>query len=1137
MLKKAGLWRGLSFLFTIFLAISITAGAIMEQFKIAVDSALGTKSEEMVTEKPDMVPVLDASGNPVLDEFGNPVMQESGLWEAFVPPEDILNTDKTINTENMMKKFIDFGRRQGSDSAVLLKNSNNVLPLSSGSKVTLFGIRSHMFVQGASFGMPISGPVITLEDALGGTKTDFRNPYNLPTPSTTPNANYTPFTEFNFTDLNNAGAGFSLNTTMIDVYKAVNNARTSTSQNGQRNKLTRVGPRQVNTTNFHPSEASIAEIEAQNAGFRSSFSNFNDAAIVVVGRPSGESNDYGKGGIAAGLGATEPLALTTDEREAIKLATDNFSKVIVLVNTTSTMEIEELKNDPKIQSILWVGHPGNYGTLGVADVLCGKVSPSGGLSDLYAAKNLSHPALSNYGVYQYSNATEVVRGNSSRNYYIQTEGLYTGYRYFESRYNDIVLKQNNADSTVGAIASTGNWRYNQEVSYGFGYGLSYSTFTQEFVGTPVIERKPHEIYMTFTVKVTNTGTRKGRSNIQIYGQAPYIKGGVEKPAIQLLEYDKVKELNPGASETITLTVDLQNLASYNNTFKNSDGSYGTYILDNGRYYFALGNGAHDALNNVLTKQGKTIADGMDYNGIGTAAKVFEWNYTYSGTGTVDYTTFAISKSNVRIQNQIPYADWNYLADADQKVVYLSRNDWSGTYPTVTHNSMKASKEMLDYINCQYYVVKTEDDTSDIIFDDTSVDISFADMRFTAFDDPRWDDLMNKISLYDAMGSLAMGGPRFRALPTVGYSGGTFTENSGNGVALKLSAARVAGAPWQVKADDPFRQYDLEVFASGPNVASSFDPALQKELGDIVGLQACLVSLPILWGPGLNTHRTPYNGRNGDYYSEDPVLCGITAMEFAIGALRYGLIAAPKHFAFNDQEQSRGNIAPYMTEQRAREIELRAFQIAVESPKYNRPENFPSDYPNVYEGKRIGMLGLMYSFSKIGPVECTASYGLSTGILKGEWGFKGYAVTDISDDFDIFTLVAQSGTTCYDVRSGYLDSGFGTGTSGGFWSIMNVTGNPSFAERVRPSPELYRSADGKKGDRVMQLAFKEAAKNNLWVFAQSNLMNSYNSSSHLEDRMTWWRATYIGLISGFGVFTVAAAALYIFSVFKLGKEVN
>jgi beta-glucosidase len=401
--------------------------------------------------------------------------------------------------------------------------------------------------------------------------------------------------------------------------------------------------------------------------------------------------------------------------------------------------------------------------------------------------------------------------------------------------------------------------------------------------------------------------------------------------------------------------------------------------------------------------------------------------------------------------------------------------------------------LIDHLNGKYYTVSTTDDTSSVIWDSKETDYTISDMKLADYNDPRWNDLLDQLSMEEAMGVVACGGNQFRAMESVGFVKGNYSENSGNGVALSIKNSTVT-ADWAVPTDDNNAEYPLEVFACGPMVASSFDPDLQYELGEVVGLQAAIVGLPILWGPGLNTHRTAYNGRNGDYYTEDAVLCGTTGMEFSIGALKYGLIAAPKHFAFNDQETNRNGLAPFMTEQRARETELRAFQIAVEATKYDTPEHDAS------------MLGLMTSFSKIGGVECTASRGLLTDICRNEWGFRGYAVSDIRDDFDIFSCVVNAGLTGYDVRIGYSDSGFDN--------------YQSVADGVKPSADLY------KNDLNLQKQLKVAAKNVLFAFSQSNMMNAVNKSSHAEWNMTWWRGVYMAIDIVAGVALAACLTLYI-----------
>lgn len=1076
MAKRTGLFRALTFIMALLLAVSSVAGVMLERFRQQVDETLGTTSQKVVS------------------------TGEGTLWTAFTPPQELRNEDGTLNTHATIQHFIDFSRELAAGGTVLLKN-NGVLPLQKGISVSLLGMKSYYPILASGQGMPIVGSIITLEDALSKNRTDFRNARrNVQRNNIKPS--FKKLDDYDF-----EGAEMKINPVPFEAYEGYSKEFSGWG------RFTYIPSMQSFNDDIskHFDDPSLETIEKYAPSFMDSLHEYNDAAIVVVGRPSSENGDYAVGGVYEGQGNTEPLELTTNEREIIRVATENFDKVVVLVNCVNAIEIAELQNNDKIDAILWIAHPGSFGMLGVADVLVGNVSPSGGLPDTYAAKNLSAPAMANFGDYKFTNFntdgsadTSVTRVNS-HSYVVEAESIYVGYRYYETRYNDIVYGLGNADSKTGVFASQGNWRYNEEVVYPFGFGLSYTTFTQELVGDPVISRAGHHFTMDFTVQVTNTGSVAGKSNIQLYAQAPYIQGGVEKSAIQLAAYDITGLLQPGQSETKVLHVDMQDVASYDMLHKNADGTQGTWILDAGDYYFTVANGSHAALNNVLAKQGKTVAN---TNGLmdadGDAKAVFA--YHYNGiNGSVDDNTFAVSKNNAAVSNHLEYSDWNYYEP--DKVTQLSRADWEGIWPK-EYKDMTAPASMLADLNGKYYEVKKDDDTSKIVFGANN-GLKFYDLAFRDFDDPDWQKLIDQMTIDECLGLLCYGGNEFRDIPSIGFIRGSFTENSGNGMQSEMCDARV-DAPWAVSKKDNNGHFYLELYATAPTVASSFDPNLQFRMGEEVGLQALIVGLPILWGPGLNTHRTAYNGRNGDYYSEDPILTGNTGMEFAIGAFKYGLLASPKHFAFNDQETNRGGVAPFMTEQRAREVELRAFQIPMEANKYDAKA---PEYWNGEENHDFGMRGMMTSFSKIGGVECTASEGLITGIAKNEWGFKGYAVTDIGDDVDLFAAVANSGVTGYDLRGRFSESGYDTQTN---------DGQPISAEMFA-------------GDANILTKIKEAAHNTIWAFCQTNLMNAYDSSTEFQSVTTWWRVAYnVAILTTGGLF-LAFATLYTVSVIKSKKE--
>ena len=1084
-MKKRALWRGLTTLFTFIFSLTIIIGVVAESYKATIDTALGTLSEKFVSEN----------------------TEDDPLYDKFQPSAEVLNEDGTGNSHALIQKAIDLNRQQAAEGAVLLKNNNadgQGLPLAGNSQVTLFGIRSHVSLLGSSFGVKAQGPYISLEQALTQNKTDFKNTIaytlnnNFATGEVTRGATLDSWSgdEFEF-----EGAGFTVNPVMTAIYDKLNETYLH-SEN------------ETPSAEYDPGEPSAAEIKAVNSDYAASFAEYGDAAIVVISRPSAESKDYLPGGVVDGLGAEEPLQLTANERDTIEMAKKCSDNVIVLLNSANAVEIGDLKNDPEIDSILWIGFPGCYGMLGVSDILCGRTSPSGALPDIYATYNMSAPAMQNMGNFQYENGAEMLTrgagqtGGTTGNYLIEAEGIYVGYRYYETRYYDSVFGNGNAGSPVGAYASSTEWDYDKEVAYGFGYGLSYTDFTQEFEGEPEfnVSTDPEtgvcDATAVFHVKVTNTGDMAGKSIVQIYGQAPYTEGGVEKSAVQLLNFGKTDTLKPGESQVVSVEVDLQYIASYDNTYDNGDGTVGTYILDPGTYYFAMGNGAHDALNHMMARQG---ADPESLSGESNSAMAYEHKITED---FISSTAFSVSKTGEKISNQLDYADWNYFQPGE--VTYLSRTDWASTYPKSYTDMTLVNEELINLLNGNYYTIQTDDDTSGITWGKDS-NLMFYEMYGTDFDDAKWQELLDKMTLEEAQYLATFGGPSIPGVSSIGTVETYMTENAGNGVAVNLNASKDTGAPWSISASDPNGNWHPEVFANAPLVAASFNQDLYKEVGSFIGEEALFTGIPILWGPGLNTHRHAYNGRNGEYYSEDPVLSGSAAMEFAIGALDYGLIAAPKHFAFNDQETNRSGVAPYMLEQRAREVELRAYQIAFEATKYDTEE------------VDAGMRGLMVSFSKIGPVECTASYELMTEILKEEWGFKGYAVTDIYDDTDIYGAVLASGTTCFDTR----------GISG-FYGATTLENCSTFATQVDGSKV---SAQLLSGDARLQNAVKDSCHNILYAFSQSSLMNRYNSTTHIEQTMTWWRMAYMAAIAAFGILLLASGALYVVSSKRKEREVS
>ncbi|MBP5154625.1 MAG: beta-glucosidase, partial [Lachnospiraceae bacterium] len=335
------------------------------------------------------------------------------------------------------------------------------------------------------------------------------------------------------------------------------------------------------------------------------------------------------------------------------------------------------------------------------------------------------------------------------------------------------------------------------------------------------------------------------------------------------------------------------------------------------------------------------------------------------------------------------------------------------------------------------------------------------------------------------------GRGFAGIESLGFPTGSYAEN-GPGTPVWITADSVNPAPWGIEKP---ASISLGSFPTFSVIASSFSPEVAHEYGRVLANDAIFGGKPMMWLPGANTHRTPYNGRSEQYFSEDPVLTGVTTMECAIAARAKGGIVTAKHFAFNDQEMHRSGVGAFMTEQRAREIELKAFQIAFEANKYDTPE------------KDTGMIGVMTSFCKLGGLECTVNSGLLTDILAGEWNYRGYIVSDLKDDLDLMPQAFLAGMGGYDWRTASQD--------------------------IDP----YKDAEFYRYDANVLKALKQVCKQKMYTFAQSSFMNRVNTSTHTVWNMTWWRTAYIAGIAASGALTLIALAFYAIAQAKKRKESN
>lgn len=1024
--KSLNVWRGL---LTIFLSLSLALSSlsgIANTWRSVIDQALGTASTKTTSD----------------DKF-----------------KSVYNT-----TDALVAEHIDLGERVAEEGAVLLKNENNTLPLNGEKlKVTLFGMGSAYPYLGGTMGSTVSGAsqrdlVLALQEK-----------------------------------------GYEVNPTMLEIYQYLGNIVTGEAESWG-GKIPIYGFRPANfSTPYEPSEPSIETYttskDAGGAGatpnYMDSFKDYNDAAIVVISRPGSEGSDYypGEAGIdQEKYGTKNALGLTTNEKAVLELAKANFDKVIVLINSGSTMEIEDLKNDDGISAVMYIGFPGAYGFLGIADILNGKANPSGHLSDTYAVDTTSAPAVMNFGKIALADLSPITypgsrmgsiaatsplgsfggdASMSADHYLVEAEGIYTGYKYYETRYYDSVLGNGNASSAVGASNGAASWTYEDEVSYSFGYGLSYTTFSQELKS---IDVNTSDKTVTAKVKVTNTGSISGKSVAQLYVQVPYTEYDkeklVEKSAIQFLGMEKTQELAPGAEETLTITVDMKYMASWDSSAKDGKGGY---ILDGGDYYFALGNGAHEAVNNVLAAQGSSSAGGD-----ATLALAKE----IGKNGSVDETMFANSDNGTEVVNQLEDADINYYKPG--YATYLSRSDWEGTYPK-TYNDLTIDgdkvEEWVTKLSNEIYQI-SDGGTADV--NGSGGTLKLSDLAGNDnIEDMKWEELVRQIPTNTLLAKIIKGGSVSDVIPEI--SSPLVYQNDGpNGFSGSLDGRGL-------NAGDANATFTMGTMANEVILACTFNKDLILEWGELIGNDGLWSGNWTIWGVAANIHRSAYNGRNFEYYSEDPMLSNYMAAATVTGALNYGVIIGPKHFAFNDQETQRSGVAPYMTEQKAREGDLRAFQGAFED---------------------AGALGAMTSFSRIGATPVNGSWELLRNILRGEWGFKGILSTDMVNNNGYFRpeMCIYAGVTM----------------------MADFSTDETMDQVIESWP--YLTLDLASKDEQLITYARENMKYQLYAFAHSAAQNVATVSV-----TPWWETALDGAIYASIALAALSFVLYIVSFIKGKKE--
>ncbi|MBF9710853.1 glycoside hydrolase family 3 protein [Bifidobacterium dentium] len=780
-------------------------------------------------------------------------------------------TSDYASDDEREQALADMGTTILREGVTLLKNENGTLPLEATSKISVFGQDSVDSVYGGGGAGSIdTSKAQSLMDAF-------------------------------------EQAGFDVNPTLTEFYTTgagKDYRKTSTDAYGK-------GTFAVNEV---PASAYTDDVEK-------SFASYNDAAIVVIGRSGSESQDLPTDKLASGY---TYLQLDDDERAMLKMASDNFDKVVVLLNTQNPMELADLEDD-SIDAVMWIGSLGQTGAGGVAEALNGTVNPSGHLPDTYAYDLKSAPSSANFGSYAIVNGTD--RFTSS--YMAYAEGIYVGYRYYETRYEDVVLG-NEARS---------NYDYTKQVAYPFGYGLSYTDFTWSDYSM-----KKADGGFDISVKVTNTGKTAGKDVVQLYMQSPYTDydkaNGIEKASVELVGYAKTDTLKAGASETVTVHVDQESMKTYDSAGE------GTYIMDAGDYYLAVGTDAHNALNNILAAKGKTTADGMTENG----------NAALAAKHTVhsqDNTTYAKSAAtDEKISNQFDDVD---LTTYDNSFTYLSRSDWTGSWPaTYADGKWTASQKFLDALTIDTAQSEPEQKPTSDTDNPSYGKLNASMLMDTDYADESWSALIGQMSVKELDQLVRIGGYATKSVNSTQLPATTDKDGPAG-----ISSTLVGG--------ESGMGYPSEIV-----IAATWNSDLAESFGKAIGEDSLALKVAVWYGPACNIHRNPYGGRAFEYFSEDSYLSGAMCAKVVAGAGSKGVVSTVKHFALNDQETNRMGGAIFANEQTIRQLYLRPFEMSVRDG---------------------GATAMMASMNRIGSRWTGGHKGLMTNTLRGEWGFNGFVVTD------------------------------------------------------------------------------------------------------------------------------------------------
>ena len=804
------------------------------------------------------------------------------------------------------------------DGFVLLKNKSGedgaALPLAGGEKVSIFGKNSVNIAYGGS-------------GSSGGTHKNAKDLYD-----------------------SLEAAGFETNPELKAFYE-------STARSGSGRAENSSDLDTGDSVFYNTGETPYADYDDT---VKNSYANYKDVALVVFTRIGGEGFDLPRsmqGVDGARKEDDHYLQLDQNETDLLKAVCEyGFGKVIVVINSGSPMELAFLEDEgyyayqDNIDAAIWMGFPGDSGSMALGRILNGEVNPSGRTVDTYAADFKQNPTWANFGDnLQYGDVSgDQYLDTDGKYYYVDyEEGIYVGYKYYETR---------GADDE--------EW-YEDAVVYPFGYGLSYTTFEWELEDASEIEDYDltyDDIGSQFTVKVkvTNTGDVPGKEVVQLYGHAPYFDGEIEKSEVVLLDFAKTDEIKPGGHETVELTFDPYYLASYDykDANENLDSCYELDASEDGNgYALYISRNAHER---QFTVPFNVPEDIVIYDDPVTQNTV-ENRYTDVGVYSSDY--------HLNSEQLLSRGDWVMpLAPTEEERRVGNYEGLMDALKDTSHNNTESDA---------YYEMEAPvfgDTSSDIVLRDL---ISFEDGKpvrnddgtFASYDDERWEEILGKLTVNELKNMVNLGAFKTNALPAISKPLTNDTDGP-------------AGFTNFMSTDDTY--WDTCYYCSEVVMGSTWNLELIEELGKMVGNEGLVGAdgkgnnLPYSgwYAPGVNIHRSPFGGRNFEYFSEDGIFTGKMAAAEIRGAMSKGVYCFVKHFALNDQETHRSSngSCSWVTEQAMREIYLKPFEIAV---------------------KEGGATAMMSSFNRIGAKWTGGDYRLLTEILRNEWGFKGMVITDFN----------------------------------------------------------------------------------------------------------------------------------------------